>query len=206
MEPLIYPNNLFSPRQETIYWVKKAIKQISKSGVKKIKVLDLFAGSGIIGILVLKNIKNSVVHFGEIDKNALKAVEENLEKNRISKKRYKVIKTDIFSNIKERYDFILANPPYIAPENRFFVQESVLKNEPKRALFSKDKGLYHIKKLVIGAKKHLKEGGVLYFEFDHYHKNLLENFLKEQKNLKYKIYKDQFKKFRYCKVVFDSLS
>ncbi|GBD34105.1 50S ribosomal protein L3 glutamine methyltransferase [bacterium HR34] len=198
----ISSKHLFSPRRETIYWVKKAIKQISKSKTKKIKVLDLFAGSGIIGILVLKNIKNSVVHFGEIDKNALKAVKENLEKNKIGKKRYKIIKTNVFSNIKEKYNFILANPPYIAPENRFFVQESVLKNEPKRALFSKDKGLYHIKKLIIGAKKHLKEGGALYFEFDHYHKNLLENFLKEQENLKYKICKDQFKKFRYCKVLF----
>ena len=52
------------PRPETEYWVQWFINQDHK---EKMKCLDLFSGSGCVGVAVLKNIQDSICHFGEID-------------------------------------------------------------------------------------------------------------------------------------------
>ena len=73
------------PRPETEYWVGEAIEQISRvfSDRKKhgFSVLDMFAGSGCIGLAILKNIKNSRVDFADKDKNALEQIKINLRIN-----------------------------------------------------------------------------------------------------------------------------
>ncbi|MEK7562135.1 MAG: protein-(glutamine-N5) methyltransferase, release factor-specific, partial [Patescibacteria group bacterium] len=60
------------PRSETEFWVKKSISKISYNSQSfencKIKILDIFAGSGCIGIAVLKHIPNSLCDFTDIDK------------------------------------------------------------------------------------------------------------------------------------------
>jgi len=58
----------FLPRAETDFWVGKAIKEIvnCKLKIKNLEVLDIFSGTGCIGIAVLKNIKHSRVDFVDI--------------------------------------------------------------------------------------------------------------------------------------------
>ena len=57
------------PRAETEYWVEQAITEIqeSKKAGAGTRHLDLFAGSGAIGIAVLKHLPQVGVDFGEID-------------------------------------------------------------------------------------------------------------------------------------------
>jgi release factor glutamine methyltransferase len=93
------------PRPETEYWVQWFIKQDHK---EKMKCLDLFSGSGCVGVAVLKNIQDSICHFGEIDDAFLEQIKINCSD--IDSNRYKIIKTDIFSNIDEKYDYILSTP------------------------------------------------------------------------------------------------
>ena len=123
------------PRVETEFWVKKAIQNMSYNyktfANRKTRVLDIFAGSGCIGIAVLKHIKNAEVDFADIEDRGVG---------------HKTIKSDVFSNIKGKYDFIFANPPYIPTNNKNLIQKSVLKYEPRRALFGGGDGLFYIRK------------------------------------------------------------
>jgi release factor glutamine methyltransferase len=194
---------VFIPRVETEFWVKKAIKSIraTSNEQRTIKVLDIFAGSGCIGISVLKNIRNSYVDFVDIDKKAIEQIKINLRLNKISPKRYRVIRSNIFEKVKGEYDFIFANPPYVAKERLGEVQESVKKFEPKISWYGGRGGLKYIKKFLKEAKNHLKENGIIFMEIDPLQKEEVEKILKKKSYKKFKFYKDQFKKIRWVKIL-----
>lgn len=192
------------PRLETEFWVKKAIQDINLPRAKsrgKIDILDIFAGSGCIGISILKNIENSKVDFAEINKKFLKQIKINLKINKINPARYKVIQSDIFQRIKGKYDYIFANPPYVATSRKYLVQNSVLDFEPQTAIFAGSDGLFYIKRFLKEAKKHLKNYGKIYLEFDHFHKKELEKILSKFGYKNFKFFKDQYKKWRYVILV-----
>jgi len=196
-------NRVFIPRIETEFWVKKAVTEIQKTANKrqKTKILDIFAGSGCIGIAILKNIKNSRVDFVDIDEKAIAQIKINLKLNGISPKRYRVVKSNLFEKIKgEKYDFIFANPPYVAKERLNEVQPSVLKYEPKRAILAGKKGLIYIRRFLRGAKKNLKPKGIICLEIDPQQKEEINEILKRKKYNKFNFLKDQFKKYRWLKI------
>lgn len=180
---------VFIPEPETEFWTEKAIKEI---GSRKVSCLDLFSGSGCIGLAVLKNTKNAKVDFAEIDKILLKQIKKNLEINGIEKKRYNVFYSNVFSNVEKRYDYIFANPPYI-PEKRIDrVQKSVLDFEPKKALFGGEDGLKYIRIFLREVRRHLNKGGKAYMEFDSIQKKKIEEMEKSAA-----FYKDQYNKWRF---------
>lgn len=209
MRPLI-------PRPETEFWVEKAISAIqtnyhsfsdrqnygsSKNGAvtggrgATVKILDLFSGSGCIGVALLKHLPNAVVDFGEKDPRLCKQIKKNLTLNNIDPARACVTATDVFSRISGTYDLILANPPYIDPSYKFTVQDSVLVHEPHRALFAKDNGLFFIKKLLGEASSHLYPNGTMCVEFGHSQKSAIAK-LAQSMGWKSKFMKDQFGRWR----------
>lgn len=192
---------IFQPRIETAFWVKKAIKEIKKEK-RKLKILDIFAGSGFIGIAILKNIKNAKVDFVDIDARAIVQIKINLKLNQIPKNRYSIFQSNIFEKIKnQKYDVILANPPYVAQENLKEVQESVKKLEPKISWYGGKRGLKYIKKFLKKAKHHLKNNGKIFMELDPYQKKDVEKILTKENYKKYRFFKDQFKKWRCLKIL-----
>jgi len=192
----------FIPRIETEFWVKKALKEIGDS--RPLLILDIFSGSGCIGISLLKNIKKSFVDFVDIDERAIKQIKINTKLNEISAERYRIIKSDLFSRLKgKKYDFIFANPPYVARNRIKEVQPSVLKYEPSRALFGGKKGLFYIKRLLKTGKDFLKNNGIIYLEIDPLQRKDVEDILKNSGYRKFKFFKDQFKKYRWVKIKVD---
>jgi len=191
---------VFIPRIETEFWVKKALKDL-KAAKKKLQVLDIFSGSGCIGISVLRNIKNSKVDFVDIDQRAIKQIKINLKINQISEDRCHVQRSDLFQKLKnKKYDFIFANPPYVATEKIKEVQPSVLKYEPKRAILAGKKGLFYIKKFLKEAKKHLGKKGIIFMEFDPGQKDDIGIILKKEGYNNFQFLKDQFRKYRFAKI------
>ena len=181
------------PREETEDWVKEALKEI-KGGC-----LDLFAGSGCIGLAVLKNVPDSTCDFGDKEHSFLKGIEKSAEENGIEKERFNLIETDIFSNVSKKYDYILANPPYVAESRKDEVGEDVKMFEPAVALYGGSGGMDSIRKFLNEAKDYLKEKGIVYMEFDPGQKELIEEIIKE-KYSKFEFFKDKYNKYRFVKI------
>ena len=185
------------PRPETEFWAEKAIEDIKKSGRKKVRCLDIFAGSGCIGVAVLKHAPVAVVDFAEKEKKFLEQIKLNARLNNLSPKRCKFIQSDIFSNITGIYDYIFANPPYVAKRKNAVVQKSVLEWEPAGAIFGGRDGLFYIRKFLKEAEKHLSAGGKIYMEFDSRQKNEIAGILKRLGYGNVNFYKDQYGRWRY---------
>jgi len=184
---------VLEPRLETEFWTEKAIAMIQKS--KAPKILDIFSGSGCIGIAVLKNTK-AFVDFVDISEQALEQIKINLELNGI-KDRFNIILSDMFSELKaKKYDFILANPPYVALDRIKEVEPDVLIKEPKQALFAGNDGMFFIRKFLNEAKDYLNKDGIIFMEFDPLQVEAIKEVL-EKNNLKTQFKKDQFDKTRF---------
>jgi release factor glutamine methyltransferase len=184
--------NPLIPRPETEFWVEQELKNI-KTG----KILDMFAGSGCIGVAILKNIKNCKIVFADKDKKCLEQIKINCKLNKINPKRYKIIQSDVFSKIVGKYDYIFANPPYVAKKLKNKIQKSVFKYEPKIALFAGSDGLFYIKKSLSGAKNHLNSNGRIFMEFSPEQKNKIEKIILQNKYKHFEFHKDRYNHWRW---------
>lgn len=195
------------PRPETEYWVEKAIKELSGSSFqvpalgndRPMRILDLFAGSGAIGVAVLKHVPNVHVDFGEIDTAHFPTIRKNISACstfEVEHARTKIIQTDVWGGISETYDFILTNPPYISRSRTGRIQDSVLKYEPKKALFAEEDGFGLVRKLIEGAKKHLNEKGILYIEHESEQTEMLQECATKA-GFSVETHKDQYEVLRY---------
>ncbi|MEK7135379.1 MAG: HemK family protein methyltransferase [Patescibacteria group bacterium] len=154
------------PRTETEYWVDLAIKEIKTSGIQNPKVLDLCAGSGCIGVAVLKEIPEALVDFAEIDEAHHLTIQKNIVENQLDATHTRILGGDLFENITDQYDFILSNPPYIDPALKERVGESVKQYEPEKALYGGEKGLEIINRILAQLPSYLKPGGFLCLEHE----------------------------------------
>ena len=188
------------PRIETEFWMEEAVKELKKSkeGTKSLSILDIFSGSGCIGISILKNLPQTNAFFSDIEENCIDQIKINCRINNINSGRYKIVKSDIFKNISKdkKFNFIFANPPYI-PTHSKDIENSVLINEPAVALFGGKDGLKYIDMFLKDAKKFLEKDGKIYMEFDHPQKSEVEDILKKYNYKDYNFRKDQFDKYRF---------
>jgi release factor glutamine methyltransferase len=192
------------PRPETEYWTEKAIACI-KQQASSVKVLDVFAGSGCIGIAVLKHIPGAKVWFVDNDPACRKQMQKNLKLNRISRRRYRIKHSDILKNVRMSFDYILANPPYVPTSIKWKLPLSVRKYEKPSALFGGKDGLFYIRRILKEAKNRLKPGGELWMEFGSKQAAAVRKIAKKY-GYHCAIYKDQFNRPRYARCRVSNLS
>jgi len=203
------------PRPETEYWTEKAIHkirtlqqvgltyllEISPPTKKEVRVMDLCAGSGCIGVSVAKAIPDARVDFVEIDPKHHKTIEKNLRENGIEKTRCQIVGGNLFEEIStnSRYDFILTNPPYIDLELNQ-TDKSVKEHEPDKALYGGQGGVELIKKIIANAPAYLRPNGQLWIEHEPEQTEAIYN-LSQQHGFKASARKDQYNIERYSTLV-----
>ncbi|MBQ7307045.1 MAG: peptide chain release factor N(5)-glutamine methyltransferase, partial [Clostridia bacterium] len=153
--------NVLAPRQDTEILVENAINLI-KSNNKIVNVLDLCTGSGCIGITVKKLCDNANVLLSDISNDALNVAKINSEKLNVN---VNFCNSDLFNNIpKQKFDFILSNPPYIKNSDINSLDLEVLLYDPHIALFGGDDGLTFYRKILQNANEFLNDDGFILFE------------------------------------------
>lgn len=105
-----------------------------KNSNLKSNILDVGCGYGFIGI-TLSKVLNTHVDMSDVNKRALHLTERNIDKNKVDAN---AIESDGYSNIDNKYDVIITNPPVRAG---------------KKVLLD----------ILLNAKEHLNEDGELWY-------------------------------------------
>ena len=150
-------SNVLIPRQDTETLVEQVLK-IVKPGMK---VLDLCTGSGCVLISVLKNAPELTGMGSDISKTALLVAKENAKLHEVDAA---WVRSDLFDNITETFDVIMANPPYIPTGEILSLMPEVRDFEPENALDGGADGLDFYRKIAGQVKDYLNPGGYVYME------------------------------------------
>ena len=167
--------NVLIPRRETEELVEKTqyiLKDMFKNN--NIKILDIGTGSGCIAISLKKLLPNSNITGIDISESALEIAKSNATLNNVE---IEFIKSDIFSNINNKYDCIISNPPYLSEND--YIMDIVKNNEPHLALYAKDNGLYFYKEILKQAKNYLNKTSIISLEIEETKKEDIINIAKK---------------------------
>jgi 16S rRNA (guanine966-N2)-methyltransferase len=141
---------LVSPKtgvRPTMDRVKAAIFSSLGDMVLGARILDLFAGTGALGIEALSRGADSVL-FVEEDRQSIAAIEKNLEKAKLSGR---VRQADVFRFLKntgtsvDKFRIIFADPPYEKMKSGEGFTEKLFDNEALPGLLEPD-GIFVLEK------------------------------------------------------------
>lgn len=170
--------NVLIPQPDTEILVEEVIKIAQLEN--KIRILDICTGSGCIGISLAYYLKNAKITMSDISKNAIEIAKKNAKENKVLEKT-KFIKSDLFENIKEKFDIIVSNPPYIETDVIKKLSKQV-QNEPKIALDGGKDGLLFYRKLINEAPNFLNNNGYLCMEIGYDQKEKVIEIVKQKES------------------------
>ena len=195
--------NTLIPRAETEYLIEETNKLIEKHlKNKQINIIDIGTGSGVIAITLKKLNQNANITATDISRKALKVAKKNQKSHKTD---INFIKTDLYKNVKQKYNVIISNPPYI-PTNSKNVELQVQKNEPHIALFGGKDGLDCYKRIIKNIKQITEKEHIIAFEIGEDQGEPIKRLIKEQfPNDKVIIKKDYNNFERYVYAVSNSI-
>lgn len=182
------------PRFETEELVEWALDSLKDGDT----VLDLGTGSGCITVALgkeaeKKGIKDLTLYASDITDKALRMSEENFLN-------YDLDVTTRKANVLiglAKFDKIISNPPYIKENEKKDMDQNVLQNEPKEALFGGKNGIKFYEKFAKQVRDHLNSHGEFFLEYGFSEKEQLEDlFARELPDFDIEFRKDMAQKPR----------
>lgn len=168
-------SNVLIPQPDTEILVEEVL-EILKQEEGMNHVLDLCTGSGAIGVSIAKY-TDSFVTMSDISKNALEIAKRNAINNEVVDK-CKFVLSDMFEDIKGKFDVIVSNPPYIKREVINTLSAEV-QNEPILALDGGEDGLDFYRVIAENAYNYLNKDGTLALEIGYDQKEEVIKLLEE---------------------------
>jgi release factor glutamine methyltransferase len=157
------------PRPETeelVDWILSNTQTTKQSN--NLKILDIGTGSGCIAISLAKNLPNAQVFAIDVSEKALATARKNAVLNGVA---VTFMEQNILEtlDLKQEFDIIVSNPPYVRNLEKEEIKRNVLEHEPHLALFVEDHdALIFYRKIAELAQKNLSNSGCLYFEINQY--------------------------------------
>ncbi|MBW0454135.1 MAG: peptide chain release factor N(5)-glutamine methyltransferase [Candidatus Kinetoplastibacterium crithidii] len=150
------------PRPETELIVEHGLKLL-RDKYQNPRVIDLGTGCGAIGVSIALTRPDISVVGCDISSQALDVAHHNVTNLGAT---VELIESDWFKyiNPKEKFDLLLANPPYISREDEHLRMDSLI-YEPRSALTDESMdGLESISKIIETSPAYMKEGASLWIE------------------------------------------
>lgn len=148
------------PRQDTEILVEEAMREL-RDGMD---ILDMCTGSGCILISLLRY-SNDCTGLGvDISPEALAVAQENARRLLPPEKQVRFAESDLFEAVDGTYDMVISNPPYIPGGVIHTLMPEVREHEPLGALDGREDGLFFYRRITGECRKHLKPGGMLFYE------------------------------------------
>ena len=124
-------SNVLDPRPETELIIEEVLRNI-KDRKKQYKILDIGTGSGCLAICLAKELTNSKITAIDISKTAINVAKKNIK---LKKLEHQIdLRLIDINKIKDKYDIIVSNPPYLTECEYEKAQEEIKNFEPKVAL------------------------------------------------------------------------
>ena len=165
---LMVDKRVLIPRPETEEVVGWAIESLVANDLdmRRLKVADLGAGSGAIGLSIAYEVPQADVWITDYSSDCLEVARANLAGLGVKGSSVRISQGDWFDafedQLKDSFDLIISNPPYISPTEQ--LDSSVLDWEPNSALISSPNGDEFVNHLIDEANNWLAPGGILVLE------------------------------------------
>lgn len=154
------------PRPETEYLLE-LLGEVWKGAdaVPPTRILDLGTGTGALALGLATRFPEAKVCAVDRSADALALARENAAALGLAD-RVELRESDWYSNLGdvERFDLIVANPPYLSAHETAEAQPEVKTFEPMSALTSDEDGIADLRKVIAGAPQFLRDGGLLALE------------------------------------------
>ena len=149
--------DVLDPRPETETLIEVALRGPFS------RVLDLGTGSGCILITLLAEMRGAAGVGGDRSAAALAVALRNAQRHGVDD-RATFVQSDWMSAIRQPFDLIVSNPPYIAADEMPGLSPDVRKWEPRMALTDEGDGLSAYRSIIDQVMPVLMPGGTLIFE------------------------------------------
>ncbi len=162
LDLMISPEVLI-PRPETEILVAEGIKWLRLNPTMR-NVVDIGTGSGAIAISIGKYVSDAHIIAIDKSKKAISVAEKNIQHHQMEST-ITLVHNDLLFGMKEKFNLILANLPYI-PESD--IEEIMISSyEPRMALDGGVDGRRLIDQLLDQAPRHLLPGGCIFLEIQY---------------------------------------
>ncbi len=172
------------PRPESAFWLERTINELKerqKMLNRPLRLADVFAGSGALGIALAKHFPDAEVDICELDSKLKEQIEINIIKNNLDSSRVHAITASSLEGLKGKYDGIVAVPPYIPYDALPELDREMIDFEPHLAFLAHNDGHEFHEILIRDTWNLLEEGGTLYMEADMGHEGWIQERVKGTK-------------------------
>lgn len=154
-------DDVLDPRPETELIIDIANKYISENNYKSF--IDLGTGSGCIILSILKENKNIKGLGLDISLNAINIAKKNSSRLELENHAMFLV-SDWFSSVKETYDLIISNPPYISSGEIGTLSKGVKNYDPLISLDGGQDGLKCYREIAKDVNRIINKNGRVILE------------------------------------------